>query len=88
MTTAAVTSKGQITIPADVRTDLGLKAGDRVQFIKDETGKYILKPQKGSLQDVRGMWKWTGKPLTIEEMNQVIAKGWAGQLNFEDESPR
>ena len=88
MATASVTSKGQITIPAEVREDLGLKAGDRVDFIKDEAGEYKLKPKKGSLRDVRGMWKWTGKPLTIDEMNQVIARGWAGQLTIEDESSR
>ena len=40
MATAAVTSKGQITIPAEVREDLGLKAGDRVSFIKGEKGEY------------------------------------------------
>jgi AbrB family looped-hinge helix DNA binding protein len=84
MATAAVTSKGQITIPIEVREDLGLKTGDRVSFIKGEKGEYILKAKTGSIQDVKGMWKWTGKPATIEEMNEVIAKGWAGQLTFED----
>jgi antitoxin PrlF len=84
MTTAAMTSKGQITVPIEVRRDLGLKTGDRIEFIKNENGSYTLKPKTGSVQDVRGMWKWTGKPLSIEEMNQVIAKGWSGQLTFED----
>jgi AbrB family looped-hinge helix DNA binding protein len=84
MATAAVTSKGQITIPAEVREDLGLKAGDRVLFIKGEKGEYILKTKSGSIEDVRGMWRWTGTPATIEEINEVIAKGWAGQLTFED----
>lgn len=84
MASAALTSKGQITIPAEVREDLGLKTGDRVQFIKGEKGEYILRAKTGSLQDVRGMWKWTGKPVTIEEMNKVIAKGWAGHLTYED----
>jgi AbrB family looped-hinge helix DNA binding protein len=84
MATAAVTSKGQITIPAEVREDLGLKAGDRVSFIKGENGEYILKAKTGSIQDVKGMWKWTGKPATIEELNEIITKGWAGQLTFED----
>ncbi|MGO9437063.1 MAG: AbrB/MazE/SpoVT family DNA-binding domain-containing protein [Terracidiphilus sp.] len=84
MATASLTSKGQITIPIEVRKDLGLKTGDQLQFIKGEDGEYKLKAKTGSIQDVRGMWKWTGKPLTIEEMNDVIAKGWSGQLTFED----
>ena len=84
MATAAVTSKGQITIPAEVRQDLGLKAGDRVSFIKGENGEYILKPKTGSIMDLEGCVPWTGKPVTIEEMNETIAKGWAGQLTFED----
>ncbi|HEY1209027.1 MAG TPA: AbrB/MazE/SpoVT family DNA-binding domain-containing protein [Terracidiphilus sp.] len=84
MYTASVNSKGQITIPAEVRKDLGLKTGDRLWFIKGERGEYILKHKTGSIMDLKGMWKWTGKPVTIEEMNETIAKGWAGQLTFED----
>jgi AbrB family looped-hinge helix DNA binding protein len=84
MTTAAVTTKGQITIPIEVRVKLGIKPGDRVLFLENEKGEVILKPKTGSLMDVRGMLKWTGKPATIEEMNEVIAKGWSGQLTFED----
>jgi antitoxin PrlF len=81
MATAAVTSKGQITIPIEVREDLGLKAGDRVLFIKGEKGEYILKAKTGSIMDLKGVVKWSGKALTIEEMNEIIAKGWSGQLN-------
>jgi AbrB family looped-hinge helix DNA binding protein len=84
MYTATVNSKGQITIPAEVRKDLGLKAGDWVWFYKGERGEYILRHKTGSIMDVKGMLNWTGKPATIEEMNEVIAKGWAGQLTFED----
>ena len=84
MTTAAVTSKGQITIPAEVRKDLGLKAGDRVLFVKGEHGEYILKVKTGSIMNLRGFVKWKGKPATIEEMNETIAKGWAGELTFDD----
>jgi AbrB family looped-hinge helix DNA binding protein len=84
MATASVTSKGQITIPAEVRKDLGLKTGDQVSFIKGENGEYILKPKTGSIMDMEGILKWTGKPVTIEEMNETIAKGWAGELTFDD----
>ena len=84
MATAAVTSKGQITIPAEVRKDLGLKAGDRVAFIKGENGQYTLKAKTGSIMDLRGILRWYGKPVTIDEMNETIAKGWAGELEFDD----
>ncbi|HEY1903321.1 MAG TPA: AbrB/MazE/SpoVT family DNA-binding domain-containing protein [Terracidiphilus sp.] len=83
MATAAVTSKGQITIPVEVRQKLHLQAGDRVTFIENEDGDFVLKAKTGSLADVKGMWKWSGKPVTIQEMNETIRKGWAGQLKFE-----
>lgn len=84
MNTAIVGPEGQITIPVEVLKDLGLKTGDRLWFIKGERGEYILKHKTGSIMDVKGMIHWTGKPATIEEMNETIAKGWAGQLTFED----
>jgi antitoxin PrlF len=73
MATAAVTSKGQITIPIEVREDLGLKAHDRIEFVKTEDGKYFIRPKKGSIMNLRGMFKWTGKPVSIEEMDEAIA---------------
>jgi AbrB family looped-hinge helix DNA binding protein len=73
MATASVTSKGQITIPIEVREDLGLKAGDRVSFIKGENGEYVLRPRTGSIKNLRGIFKWTGKPVSVEEMNEGIA---------------
>jgi len=73
MATAAVTSKGQITIPIEVREELGLKAGDRIEFVKSEEGKFFIQPKKGSIMNLRGMFKWTGPPVTIEEMNEAIA---------------
>jgi AbrB family looped-hinge helix DNA binding protein len=84
MATAALTSKGQITIPIEVRKKLGLKAGDRIGFIENENGEFVLKPKTGSIMALRGIVKWTGKPVTIQEMNETIAKGWAGELKFDD----
>ncbi|MGH9604464.1 MAG: AbrB/MazE/SpoVT family DNA-binding domain-containing protein [Terracidiphilus sp.] len=84
MATAAVTSKGQITIPIEVRKKLGLKPGDRVRFIEGEKGEYILKPKTGSIMELKGIARLKGKPVSIEEMNKTIAKGWAGLLTFED----
>ncbi|MGA2048584.1 MAG: AbrB/MazE/SpoVT family DNA-binding domain-containing protein [Terracidiphilus sp.] len=73
MATALITSKGQVTVPIEVRDELGLKSGDRVEFVKDETGRYYLEPKKGSIMNLKGMFEWTGKPMTIEEMDDAIA---------------
>lgn len=85
MTTAALTSKGQITIPVEVRRKLGLKSGDRIDFVERENGEFVLRPKKGSIMDLIGIGKWDGPPVTIEEMNETIAKGWAGLLREDDE---
>jgi len=83
MTTAKVDSTGQITIPPEVLTKLGVEPGDRVRFVDGEHGEIILR-KSGSLMDMEGCLHWTGKPVTIEVMNETIAEGWAGQLTFED----
>jgi AbrB family looped-hinge helix DNA binding protein len=84
MADAVVNSKGQITIPAEVRRKLGLKPGDLVMFYENESGDVVFRPKTGSIMDLQGCVKWTGRPVTIEEMNETIAKGWAGELKYED----
>ena len=42
MSAATITSKGQITIPADVRKALRVEAGDRVEFVEVESGRFEL----------------------------------------------
>ncbi len=42
MTTATLTTKGQITIPVDVRKRMGLDAGDRVEFIELAEGEFAI----------------------------------------------
>jgi AbrB family looped-hinge helix DNA binding protein len=84
MATASVTSKGQITIPIEVRKKLGIRVGDQIAFVERENGEFVLKPKTGSIMDLKGFVKWKGKPLSIKEMNKVIAKGWAGKLKFDD----
>jgi len=84
MASAAVTSKGQITIPLEVREKLGLKTGDEVCFLEGKNGEFLFMPKKGSIMDLYGALRWMGPPVSIEEMNETIRKGWAGELTFED----
>lgn len=73
MTTSIVTSKGQITIPLEVRNKLGLKTGDKVEFNQDEgTGTFTLKRKTGSIMDLCGSLKYDGPPITIEQMDEAI----------------
>lgn len=74
MASATVTSKGQVTIPLDVRTQLGLSTGDRVEFIyNDETGRYEVVPATRSVTALKGIVRKPARPISIEDMNAAIA---------------
>ena len=73
MTAATITSKGQITIPVDVRSELGLKAGDRVDFIRNERGRYELAPKNGSIQRLKGILHGRRPTISLEEIQASIA---------------
>lgn len=75
MMTATVTSKGQITIPAEIRFALKLGAGDRIAFEMAPTGGFIFKPaQKMAVTALKGMFGKPSKTVSIKEMNAAIAK--------------
>lgn len=73
MSTATITSKGQITIPAVVRTALGVQAGDRVEFVEVEPGRFELVAATQSVTALKGLIRKPASPVTIEAMNQAIA---------------
>ncbi|MFK0571996.1 AbrB/MazE/SpoVT family DNA-binding domain-containing protein [Endozoicomonas sp.] len=70
---ATVTSKGQITIPAAIRTALNLSAGDRVQFIEVSPGRFEMLVASNDVQALKGRVKAKRK-VSVEEMNQAIIR--------------
>jgi len=78
MAAATLTSKGQITIPVEVRAELGLKAGDRIFFHRNERGRFELAPKNKSIKDLKGIFGPFPRTVSIEEMNEAIARGAAG----------
>ena len=74
MTTATLTSKGQITIPADVRRDLQVDAGDRVEFVQIAPGRYEFVAATRDVSELKGMFGKAKKSVSIEEMTQAIAR--------------
>jgi antitoxin PrlF len=73
MTTATVTSKGQITIPVSVRTALGIEAGSRVEFVQTGTNEFSLISATQSVKQLKGILSKPQKPVSIEDMNTAIA---------------
>lgn len=78
MTSATVSSKGQITIPADVRARLGLRPGSRLAFVPTANG-YAIHPQTASIKDLKGAVPRPAQPVSIEEMNEAIAAAAGAQ---------
>lgn len=74
MVTAVLTSKGQITIPKDVRDSLRLHTGDRVAFIVRGETEAVIKPLTKSVDEVYGRLYRPGQPRrSVEDMKAAVA---------------
>ena len=74
MTSAVITSKGQITIPKPVRDGLGVESGDRVEFVELERGVYSVVAATRDIRDLKGMIPKPAKPVSVEDMNRVVRR--------------
>jgi AbrB family looped-hinge helix DNA binding protein len=75
MAGSKITSKGQITVPKAVRETLALQPGDRMSFIIHDDGTVTVEAETIDLQSLRGIVKSDGRHVTVEQMNQAIARG-------------
>jgi antitoxin PrlF len=76
MATATLTSKGQVTIPVQVRSELGIDAGDRIEFVKIGKGEFNIVAATRSVRELKGLFRGRrSKPVSIEEMDAAIARG-------------
>jgi antitoxin PrlF len=73
MATATLTSKGQITVPKEVRDRLHLSAGDRVRFLTDGEGRVVMVPATISIAELCGCLPAPKRAVTIAEMDEAIA---------------
>jgi antitoxin PrlF len=74
MSTATLTSKGQITIPKDVREGLGVGTGDRVEFVDEGGGVYRMVAATRDVRTLKGVVARTGKPVSVEEMIGAVRR--------------
>lgn len=73
MSRATMTSKGQTTIPKDVRDRLRLKPGDQLEFQVQEDGTARMIPANLRAMSLFGILKPKRHGVTIEKMNEDIA---------------
>ncbi len=73
MSSSTLTSKGQTTIPKDVRDVLRLNAGDRVEFVISGNS-VILRSASRKVTDLKGFLPKPKKPVTLEQMDAAIRK--------------
>jgi len=75
MSLSTLTSKGQITIPKELRESMSIDAGDKIEFIINEQNEVVIKPITKKAIDVFGQLNKykKDKPVSIEEMNEAIA---------------
>ncbi len=74
MLSSAVTTKGQVTVPAEVRKKLGINPGDRVGFV-EEGGRLILQPQPQGLAAAFGILK-SKKSASLKDIDAAIKAKW------------
>ena len=72
MPTATMTSKGQITVPAATRERFRLTPGTRIEFVETPEGNVEMRPIRGDVRRLRGMIKYKGPPVSIEDMDRGI----------------
>jgi antitoxin PrlF len=76
--TATLTSKGQITIPKQVRNILGVHEGDLLVFQSKPRGVVELRPARSSARLKGFIRPWIGraaKPPSLQDMNQAVLRG-------------
>ncbi|MDR1936488.1 MAG: AbrB/MazE/SpoVT family DNA-binding domain-containing protein [Candidatus Accumulibacter sp.] len=71
---STLTSKGQVTIPAAVRAALGLRQGDRIDFIASEQG-FVIAPATASIRQLKGIVPKPATPASLDDMEAAIAEG-------------
>ena len=71
---ATITSKGQVTVPKSIRDRLHLKPGDKIDFVLEEDGGLRVTPVTASVTQLKGMVPRPGFPVSVEQMDEAIAR--------------
>ena len=88
MAKATITSKGQLTLPKEVRSRLGVDAGDQVEFRIEADGSITVLSAKGSARRLYGLLQTIhGAVVSTEDMDRAISEAVAaddGRIRSQD----
>jgi AbrB family looped-hinge helix DNA binding protein len=79
MAAATLTSKGQLTLPKDVRAALGVRPGDRVDFVPMVEESFLVLPATYSIKSLKGLIPAPKKPFSHAAMDNAVARGARGE---------
>lgn len=82
MSTLTITAKGQVTLRKDLLKHLGVHPGEKITAEKLPDGRIEVRAARptGKISDAFDFLKRENSPsLSIEEMNEIAARGWAGK---------
>jgi bifunctional DNA-binding transcriptional regulator/antitoxin component of YhaV-PrlF toxin-antitoxin module len=82
MNTLTVTAKGQVTLRKDLLKHIGVQPDEKIVVDKLPDGRIAMKAARptGKISDVFDLFKRRNGPsLSIEQINKVAARGWAGR---------
>lgn len=71
-TVSTVSTKGQVTLPVEVRRHLGIEPNDKVAFVIEPTGEVkVTSPQYPTIQSLRGAAGSLKQPVSWKEMRRL-----------------
>ena len=82
MSTLIVTPKGKIALCKDMLEHMGVRPGEKVTLSKLPDGRIEIRAARptGKISDLFGLLKKKDGPsFSIEELNEIAARGWAGK---------
>jgi AbrB family looped-hinge helix DNA binding protein len=74
---ATITSKGQVTIPKEIRERLDLDEGTKVEFVLDEDGSVTVRPKEPAMERLRDVRRTLSKhEVDVDELRRESKRAW------------
>ena len=75
MATSTLTSKGQVTLPKEIRDRLGLRPGHQLSFELGEDGRIVVRAKTVPLASLAGLLRRRGRKRSLREIEEGIGRG-------------